>query len=114
MTAYAIAHLRPQTMNEDILRYIEEIQSTMDPFGGRFLVHGTEAEVLEGPFTGAVVVISFPDIERARAWYASPAYQAILPLRTDHIPGEAVLVEGVPADYDARGRAAALRASAGL
>ncbi|WP_030961289.1 DUF1330 domain-containing protein [Streptomyces sp. NRRL S-378] len=114
MTAYAIAHLRPETMNEDVLAYIEAIQSTMDPFGGRFLVHGKEVEVLEGPFPGTVVVIGFPDIERARAWYASDAYQAILPLRTDHIAGEAVLVEGVPADYDAAQRAARLRAEAGL
>ncbi|MEY2269300.1 MULTISPECIES: hypothetical protein [Streptomyces] len=37
MTAYAIAHIRPETMNEDILRYIETMQSTIDPFGGRAL-----------------------------------------------------------------------------
>ncbi|MEU3722375.1 DUF1330 domain-containing protein [Streptomyces sp. NPDC031705] len=113
MTAYAIAHLRRPTINEDVLRYIEEIQATMDPFGGRFLVHGKEVEVLEGPFPGTVVVIGFPDMERARAWYASPAYQAILPLRTRHIPGETLLVEGVPADYDARGTAGSLRGAAG-
>lgn len=114
MTAYAIAHIRPETLNEDVLRYIEEIQSTMDPFEGRFLVHGTEVEVLEGPFPGTVVVIAFPDVERARAWYASEAYQAILPLRTDHIPGEVILVDGVPPGYDAAKTAAALRAEAGF
>ncbi|MFD8981774.1 DUF1330 domain-containing protein [Streptomyces sp. NPDC059564] len=114
MTAYAIAHIRPETMNDDILRYIEEIQTTMDPFGGRFLVHGKEVEVKEGPWPGTVVVIGFPDIERARAWYDSPAYQAILPLRTGHIAGEAILVEGVPADYDATKTADRLRADAGL
>ncbi|MFD3326122.1 DUF1330 domain-containing protein [Streptomyces sp. NPDC058701] len=114
MTAYAIAHIRPTTPNEDVLRYIEGIQATMDPFGGRFLVHGREVEVLEGPFPGTIVMIGFPDLERARAWYASDAYQAILPLRTDHIPGEVVLVEGVAPDYDAARTAAGLRASAGL
>ncbi|MDX2392103.1 DUF1330 domain-containing protein [Streptomyces sp. DK15] len=114
MTAYAIAHIRPEAVNEDILRYIEEIQSTMEPFDGQFLVHGAEVEVLEGPFPGTIVMIGFPDIERARAWYASPAYQEILPLRTSHIAGEAFLVEGVPAGYDARRTAAALRAQAGL
>ncbi|MCX5375698.1 DUF1330 domain-containing protein [Streptomyces sp. NBC_00091] len=114
MTAYAIAHIRPDTMNEDILRYIEEIQATMDPFGGRFLVHGKEVEVKEGPWPGTVVVIGFPDIGRARAWYDSDAYQEILPLRTDHIQGEAILVEGVPADYDAAKTAAARREGAGL
>ncbi|MFJ3199734.1 DUF1330 domain-containing protein [Streptomyces sp. NPDC086989] len=114
MTAYAIAHLRPGAVNEDVLRYIEEIQSTMDPFEGRFLVHGAQAEVMEGPFPGTVVVLGFPDIERARAWYASPAYQALAPLRTRHIPGELILVDGVPPGYDASKTAAALRAEAGL
>ncbi|KPI16926.1 protein of unknown function DUF1330 [Actinobacteria bacterium OV450] len=114
MTAYAIAHLRPGAVNEDVLRYIEEIQSTMDPFEGRFLVHGAQAEVMEGPFPGTVVVLGFPDIERARAWYASPAYRALAPLRTRHIPGELILVDGVPPGYDAAKTAAALRAEAGL
>ncbi|MFD3935800.1 DUF1330 domain-containing protein [Streptomyces sp. NPDC058611] len=114
MTAYAIAHIRPTTMNDDVLRYIEGIQATMDPFGGRFLVHGREAEVLEGPFPGTVVMIGFPDLERARAWYASDAYQSILPLRTAHLPGEVVLVEGVAPDYDAAETAAGLRTAAGL
>ncbi|MEV6951651.1 DUF1330 domain-containing protein [Streptomyces sp. NPDC051183] len=114
MTAYAIAHIRPGTMNGDILRYIEEIQATMDPYEGRFLVHGREVEVKEGPWPGTVVLIGFPDIERARAWYDSPAYRAILPLRTDHIAGEVILVDGVPAGYDASKTAAALREAAGL
>lgn len=114
MTAYAIGHIRPGTMNQDVLRYIEGIQATMDPFGGRFLVHGREVEVKEGPWPGTVVVIAFPDIERARAWYDSPAYRAILPLRTTHIEGEVILVEGVPAGYDASRTAASLRAAAGL
>ncbi|MFD5507975.1 DUF1330 domain-containing protein [Streptomyces sp. NPDC127051] len=114
MTAYAIGHIRPETMNEDILRYIEEIQSTMDPFGGRFLVHGAETEVKEGPWPGTVVVIAFPDIESARAWYDSPAYRALLPLRTRHIPGEVILVDGVPSGYDAAKTAAGLREAAGL
>ncbi|MEW2136088.1 DUF1330 domain-containing protein [Streptomyces sp. NPDC005409] len=114
MTAYALAHLHRPTINDEVIRYIEEIQATMDPFGGRFLVHGAEVEVMEGPFPGTVVMIGFPDMEKARAWYASPAYQEILPLRTEHIAGEVILVEGVPADYDATKTAARLREAAGL
>ncbi|MFG2297386.1 DUF1330 domain-containing protein [Streptomyces sp. NPDC048603] len=114
MTAYAMGVIRPETMNEDILRYIEEIQSTMNPFGGRFLVHGTRPEVLEGTFPSQVVVIAFPDIETARAWYASDAYQAIIPLRARHMDGEILLLDGVPPGYDATKTAAALRDAAGL
>ncbi|MFC0038691.1 DUF1330 domain-containing protein [Actinomadura rayongensis] len=101
MTAYAMAHLRPvPPLHDGVFTYMERIQDTLDPFGGRFLVHGADAEVLEGPFEGAVVVIEFPDLERARAWYASDAYQEILPLRTDNIPGVAILAQGASPDHD--------------
>ena len=34
-------------------------------------------------------------MKKARAWYESPAYQEILHLRTDHLVGDVILVEGV-------------------
>ncbi|MEU4427615.1 DUF1330 domain-containing protein [Actinoplanes sp. NPDC024001] len=111
MTAYAIAHLRPSGMNEEIIEYIERIQDTMDPYGGRFLVHMAEVEVVEGTWPGTVVMIAFPDMAAAKAWYASPAYLEILPLRTRHIEGDIILVDGVAPDYDPRQSAAALRGS---
>ncbi|MFD4778811.1 DUF1330 domain-containing protein, partial [Streptomyces sp. NPDC058427] len=113
MTAYALAHLRPDgPPGEEVLDYIDGIQPTMDPYGGRFLVHNTPVEVMEGDWPGALVVLEFPTIEAARAWYASPAYQELAPLRTRHIPGDLVLVDGVARDYDPRATAAALRAEA--
>ncbi|WP_326591963.1 DUF1330 domain-containing protein [Streptomyces brevispora] len=109
MTAYAIAHLQPEgPPNEEVLEYIERIQSTMDPHGGRFLVHNTPVEVMEGGWAGAVVVLEFPTIEAARTWFASPAYQELAPLRTRDV----VLVDGVARDYDAAATAAAIRAEA--
>ncbi|MEV4663249.1 DUF1330 domain-containing protein [Micromonospora echinofusca] len=112
MPAFALAHLHDAPINEDILTYIERIQATLDPFGGRFRVHGGEVEVKEGDWPGTVVIIEFPDVERARAWYDSPAYREILPLRTRHIPGATLIVDGVPPDYDASRTAARLRARA--
>ena len=107
--AYAIAHLRTPQINDDVLEYIERIQSTLDPFGGRFLVHGADVDVREGPWPGTVVVIEFPDTDAAAAWYESPDYQAILPLRTRHIDGSAIIVRGVDAGYDPANTAASLR-----
>ncbi|WP_328382639.1 DUF1330 domain-containing protein [Streptomyces sp. NBC_00400] len=112
MTAYAIAHLRPTAPHPEIFDYIEKIQATLDPFGGHFLVHGSEVEVTEGDWPGSVVVIAFPDLARARGWYDSPAYGEILPLRTRHIDGDVVLVPGVPDGYDPAVTAAKLRAAA--
>jgi len=110
-TAYAVAHLRNLTMNEDVVEYLERIQGTMDPFGGRFAVHVPTLEVREGEWPGTLVILEFPSIEDARGWYDSPAYQEILHLRTDHIGGDIVLVEGVPDDYDVHHTAAVLRRS---
>jgi uncharacterized protein (DUF1330 family) len=109
MPAYAVAHLRTLSNHDDVLTYIEQIQNTMEPYGGRFLVHGSAVEVVEGEWPGALVVLSFPDMDAAHDWYASPAYRKILPLRTDHIAGDVVLAEGVGPDYDARKTAAAMR-----
>ncbi|MBT2487361.1 DUF1330 domain-containing protein [Streptomyces sp. ISL-96] len=79
----------------------------------RFLVHGTEVEVLEGEWPGYLVVIGFPDIEKARDWYDSEAYREILPLRTKHITGDVILAEGVAPGYDPADTAARMRRQAG-
>lgn len=110
MTAYALAHLHPQPpLHDDVFTYIERIQDTMGPFGGRFLVHGATPEVIEGPVDGGYVLIEFPDMDKARTWYESDAYRAILPMRTDNMEGTAVLLQGVPAGYDAAATGRAMR-----
>jgi uncharacterized protein (DUF1330 family) len=110
---FAIAHLRTPQLNEPVLEYLDRIDDTLAPFGGRFLVHVAEVEAKEGAWPGTVVVIRFPDMEAARAWYDSPRYRRILPLRTGNIEGEAILVEGVGPGYLAGRTAAKLREAAG-
>lgn len=68
-------------------------------------------EVLEGAWPGGVVVVEFPGMAEARQWYASAAYQRILPLRTDHLVGDLVLLEGCGRDHDSAEFAAGLRAA---
>lgn len=111
MTAYALARLLPTEQHPDVIAYIERIQETFAPYGGRFLVHGGPPEVVEGTWEGDVVILAFPDLDAARAWYASDAYQEILPLRTRHIPGDVIFLPGVPEEYDATATAARLRAT---
>ncbi|MER6949602.1 DUF1330 domain-containing protein [Nonomuraea sp. NPDC000554] len=112
MTAYALGHLRTTDgLHEEILEYMERIQATLDPFDGRFAVHGAEPEVREGHWPGALVLIRFPSIEQARDWYDSAAYQAIVPLRARHMEGEIVLIDGVGPDHDSAALAAGLRAA---
>ena len=99
MPAYAVAHLRSVDFGPAIVEYLQRIDATLEPYDGRFIVHGAQAEVLEGQWPGDLVVIAFPDLPAARAWYVSPAYQAILALRTDHSQGDIILVPGCDADH---------------
>ena len=113
MPAYAIAHLQEAAPHPEIAEYIERITATFEPYGGRFLVHVTQHEVKEGAWDGHVVVIGFPGIVEARAWWDSPDYQEIAPLRSRHIEGDIILVEGVPEDYDPAATAQAMRGVVG-
>lgn len=101
MPTYVIAHLRNVTFGPAIVSYLEQIDATLAPFGGRFRIHGGSVERLEGHWTGDLIVVEFPDRERARAWYASPAYQRILPLRTEHSDGDVFLIDRAPDDHRA-------------
>lgn len=99
MSAYAIGHLTNVNMGPDIVAYLERIDATMAPFQGRFIIHGDRFELKEGALGGDLIVIEFPDMEKARAWYDSPAYQAILPLRTRNSQATVVLVPGNAPDH---------------
>ena len=111
MPAYAIANLTDVRLGADITEYLRCIDDTLKPFDGRFLIHGGATKVLEGDWPGALIVIEFPDVNRAGDWYASPAYQQILPLRTRNSSGNAVIIEGVPAGYQAVSKIAQLDAT---
>ena len=95
MTAYAVAHMRQVTMVPQIVEYLHKIDATLEPFGGRFLVHGGNVEVIENDWPGNIIIIEFPDRRQMREWYDSPAYQAILALRTDNSQSDVVFADGV-------------------
>ncbi|MBB3036874.1 DUF1330 domain-containing protein [Hoyosella altamirensis] len=100
-SAYAIAYLRDVEAGREIVEYIKRIDATLEPFGGRFLVHGGALTAMEGEWPGDVIIIEFPSRDDAFAWYNSSAYQEILPLRTEHSNGIAAVIEGVPQGYRA-------------
>ncbi|MEY9859832.1 uncharacterized protein (DUF1330 family) [Catenulispora sp. GAS73] len=108
MTAYALANVRSVELCPDIVEYLERIQGTMDPFGGRFVFHGGEKEVVEGAWSQDLILIEFPDTESVRGWWTSPEYQAIKHLRTDHMAADIVLFDTLPRDYQVGETAAKL------
>ncbi|WP_166345968.1 DUF1330 domain-containing protein [Phytoactinopolyspora limicola] len=97
--AYAVAHLHDVHLGEGIVEYLRGIDATLEPFGGRFVIHGGVPTVLEGTWTGDLIVIEFPDRASALAWYQSDDYQRILPLRLANSTGYGMIIDGVGADH---------------
>jgi uncharacterized protein (DUF1330 family) len=69
---------------------------SLEQYGGRYIVRGGAAEVLEGErVPKRVVVVEFPDADAARRWYSSPEYSAARAARAGAATGSFILVEGV-------------------
>lgn len=102
--AYAVACLRDVEFGDDIVAYMREIDATLAPFGGEFIVHGGALEAVEGEWHGDLVIIRFPDRGAADGWYTSAAYQHILPLRTRRCCGIVAIVDGVAPGHTAAKR----------
>lgn len=83
------------TDREGIKPYSAQVESTFLPFGGRYIVRGGKINILEGDGPkGGMVVIEFDSREQAQAWYDSPAYRKIMPLRHKSATSRVVIVEG--------------------
>jgi uncharacterized protein (DUF1330 family) len=96
MAAYAVGRLsmRDPSWVKD---YGQRTAALVDKHGGRYLVRATAVERLEGaePLPSVVVVIEFPSMANARAWYADPDYAPLIRLRQTGSDLDFVLVEGL-------------------
>jgi uncharacterized protein (DUF1330 family) len=81
MSACVIGHITVRD-EEKWAQYRGQVPATLAPWGAELLFRGQRAAVLSGEHTHTdTVVIRFPDLAAVDAWYASPAYQALVPLR---------------------------------
>jgi uncharacterized protein (DUF1330 family) len=79
-------------------KYAEKVPETLEPLRGSFhyVVRGGKTQALEGQPPKGIVMIAFDSTEKALAWYNSPAYQAIKPLRQGASVSRMFLAEGLP------------------
>ena len=96
MAGYFIAHVEVHDW-ETMRQYQRQIFKTLEPHGGRVVAadpgHGCEGDAPPN----LNVVIEFENAERARAWYESAAYQAIVPTRLEASKMRtAMILEGLP------------------
>ncbi len=94
MPAYLIAQVDVQNMDR-YKDYVAEATKIAPEYGGKFIVRGGAVTTLEGPdYTRRLVILEFPSMEKAQAFYNSEAYQAAKAIRLPVSDGHFVLVEG--------------------
>jgi uncharacterized protein (DUF1330 family) len=94
MAAYLVANItiRDAAAYDD---YRQRVPEMVARHGGRFIVRGGAIEVKEGVLPGSrLVVLEFPDMDAARAFYHSADYAPLLAQRIAAAEGTVVLVEG--------------------
>jgi uncharacterized protein (DUF1330 family) len=98
MPAYVIVDVDvkdPETYKE----YRAKAAPTVMEAGGRYIVRGgAVAHVEPGWDVHRFVILEFPTMTAAKAWYASPAYQAVLPIRLKSTVSRLMMVEGLDPD----------------
>lgn len=77
-------------------QYRRQVLPTIEAHQGRFLVRGGVFTALEGemPYE-RIAMLEFPSRAAAEAWYHSPEYQRIVPLRAESARCQFILVDGV-------------------
>src|SRR5215471_21122534 len=96
MAAYAIGKLQMRDPSW-VAEYGPKTAELVTKHGGRYLVRGGAMERLEGPggLPSLMVVLEFPSMAQAKAWYNDPAYAPMIKLRQGGSDLDFVLVEGL-------------------
>ena len=95
MAAYVIAEIEI-TNPEGYKAYTAVVPATIEKYGGKFLVRGGAAEVLEGDWPARRrVLLEFPSKEIALTWWNSSEYAHPKELRKANSTGRLILLDGV-------------------
>ena len=95
MPAYVIGDVRDVWDSDAIAEYRRRNTDVVAHHGGRFLVRGGEVALLDGEWdTRRIVVIEFPDMAAARAWFESDDYAPLRELRRSASTTNIILVDG--------------------
>jgi uncharacterized protein (DUF1330 family) len=94
--AYLIGEETIHDMETMTKQYGPKVPATLQPYGGRFVVRGGKLDALEGEAPPRFVIIAFDSMDKARAWYNSPAYQQLAPIRHKAAKTTLFIAEGVP------------------
>jgi uncharacterized protein (DUF1330 family) len=100
MAGYIIANIACNSP-ERLAAYSRLIRQSLTKYGGRALLRGQGAEMVENDWGLArLIVIEFPTVQRAKLWYKSHSYRSALQiLQTHGGTNDLLIVEGRSPDF---------------
>ncbi len=95
MSAYVIVDIEVLDP-EGYKDYAKIAPATGELYGGRYSARGGKNETLEGEWHAKrMVILEFPNSEKAKAWLNSPEYAPARKLRHKYAKSNMVVIEGV-------------------
>jgi uncharacterized protein (DUF1330 family) len=96
MSAYVVVDISvadPATYEE----YKRLAPPSIAQYGGRYIARGGATEVLEGEWQPTrLVILEFPTMDQAKAWWASAEYAGAKAMRHRSASTNMVVLEGLP------------------
>ena len=95
VSAYVIVDVEVKDL-EKYQEYRKLAPATVQAHGGTYLARGNKIEYWEGNWTPKyIALVKFESFERAKAWYESPEYSSIRPIRRENTHSKMILVDGI-------------------
>ncbi|MDD3905474.1 MAG: DUF1330 domain-containing protein [Candidatus Omnitrophica bacterium] len=96
MSVYMIVEAKEVMDKNKYGEYIKKVPQTIDKFDGEYLARGGKVTVASGDWDPArIIMVRFESMEKFNAWWNSPEYRVIAPLREESTRTNAIVVEGV-------------------
>ena len=95
MSAYIIVEIDVHNPSE-YEAYKKLASATIQQYNGKYVVRGGKTEVFEGEWNPKrIVVLEFPDANRAKEWFNSPEYAPAKLIRQRTATARMICVEGI-------------------
>lgn len=95
MSAYVVVDIEVQNP-EQYETYKRLAPPSIAQYGGRYIARGGRTDTLEGDWSPTrLVILEFPSLEQAKAWWGSAEYAEAKALRQANARTQMVVVEGL-------------------
>jgi len=95
MPAYIVTEIEVHD-HERYEAYKKISSSSVQAYGGRFIVRGGKVQKLEGEWSPQrLVIIEFPSADRATEWWNSPEYAPGKKIRQETAHSEMIVIDGI-------------------